>query len=455
MSDDELVLVTAVGAWIVARLLLLARARLARVIAVTQKRALASEQAGMREILIGLFALGWLALATAAAAAPGMGFGRNATGGAGYPVVEVTTLADNAQGAPVIPGSLRAALSGGNRIVRFRVSGNIRLTHRLVVRGPNVTIDGRGAPNRGVALWDNALVLPGTTSIVRFIRFRGNSRAAQHQGLEIAGGAERADRPRLVQLGDRRVHRDRRLRPHGARPPCHDPVLADRRGSRGPAVRNLRDTGRWRRERRHLLPERLRQEHQPESADHHGPPEEGYGGGAPRSSGEGRYELIDNVVYDAIYGTRLSNQSPAWTIRLDAIGNLWLAGPRAPNPKIPIMVFSYPPSQGSSRFFLENNFGPHRNIRTGQPCDYFSRESVNAPCAGWAPQHNAAQRQVSQYLLPAGGAPGNLEGILAAVGARRPCRDSADKRVIDELIAGTSSVVTLPQALPNLSLSCP
>jgi len=68
-----------------------------------------------------------------------VGFGRFTTGGAGGPVVEVTTLADSG------PGSLRAAAEAdGAAWIRFRVDGVIDLSSPIQVRSDK-TVDGRGA----------------------------------------------------------------------------------------------------------------------------------------------------------------------------------------------------------------------------------------------------------------------------------------------------------------------
>jgi pectate lyase len=86
-----------------------------------------------------------LLLATRAAAFEG--FGATTPGGDGRPLVAVTSLADSG------PGSLREALSGGERRIIFRVAGTIRLEHviRLVDAG-FVTIDGSTAPDPGITL---------------------------------------------------------------------------------------------------------------------------------------------------------------------------------------------------------------------------------------------------------------------------------------------------------------
>ena len=73
------------------------------------------------------------------------GFGRNTTGGTGQPMVHVTNLNDSG------PGSLREALSAGNRCIVFDVGGTINATTFLSVRS-NVTIDGFTAPSPGITV---------------------------------------------------------------------------------------------------------------------------------------------------------------------------------------------------------------------------------------------------------------------------------------------------------------
>jgi hypothetical protein len=99
------------------------------------------------------------------------GFGRNTTGGAGQPVYRVTNLNDSGS------GSLRDALSKGNRCIVFDVGGTISLSSDLIVRGANVTIDGLTAPSPGITLKNRTLVMQGSSGagnlVVRGIRHRG------------------------------------------------------------------------------------------------------------------------------------------------------------------------------------------------------------------------------------------------------------------------------------------
>lgn len=114
------------------------------------------------------------------------GFGASATGGRGKPVVYVTNLDDAG------PGSLREALSAGDRTILFRVSGTIRLLSRLDVKGSNVTLAGESAPGDGIALRGRELMISNVQNvIVRHLRLRpGDELGAEHDALSIRGSRD-------------------------------------------------------------------------------------------------------------------------------------------------------------------------------------------------------------------------------------------------------------------------
>lgn len=106
------------------------------------------------------------------------GFGENTTGGAGKPIVWVTNLQDyDPAVGPVIPGSLRWALGGGDRRIHFAVGGDIVLATRLNLRNQNnVTIDGSTAPPPGITLrLDQFEIRDSNNVIVRHIRIRDSA----------------------------------------------------------------------------------------------------------------------------------------------------------------------------------------------------------------------------------------------------------------------------------------
>ncbi|MDP4276695.1 MAG: Por secretion system protein, partial [Bacteroidota bacterium] len=125
------------------------------------------------------FLLTSLMVATANAAAPAFptaeGYGRNATGGRGGKVVEVTNLLDDANGTT--EGSFRWALkqySTSPLTVVFRVSGLIQLVADIrCSRTAGTTIAGQTAPGDGICIRGGKCNFGGSSNLViRHMRFR-------------------------------------------------------------------------------------------------------------------------------------------------------------------------------------------------------------------------------------------------------------------------------------------
>jgi hypothetical protein len=113
------------------------------------------------------------------------GFGAVTRGGAGSTEVRVTNLDDGG------PGSLREALSGGDRTIVFDVGGTIELSDELSLAGGNVTIDGNSAPSPGITLRGAGIDIDGVEDvIVRNIRIRDSGREGD-DGIAIENGARR------------------------------------------------------------------------------------------------------------------------------------------------------------------------------------------------------------------------------------------------------------------------
>lgn len=139
-------------------------------------------------------------LLVALAGAPGpavaqsyQGFGADTAGGAGRPTVRVTSLADSG------PGSLREAVSAGNRTVVFDVAGDIVLRSPLFVQGAFITLDGSTAPPPGITLRNYGLILrlqsvsgrPGGAHdvVVRGLRVRDAAATTSTDCIQVAWGA--------------------------------------------------------------------------------------------------------------------------------------------------------------------------------------------------------------------------------------------------------------------------
>jgi hypothetical protein len=96
------------------------------------------------------------------------GYGRFARGGRGGVVIEVTNLNDSG------PGSYRAAVgASGPRTVVFRVSGLIRLQSPCVIGNGYLTVAGQTAPGEGICLANWRAGLTSCSDVImRFIRCR-------------------------------------------------------------------------------------------------------------------------------------------------------------------------------------------------------------------------------------------------------------------------------------------
>jgi pectate lyase len=104
------------------------------------------------------------------------------------------------------PGTLREAIrshDGTPRKVVFDVGGTITISESLVVRAPNLTIDGSTAPEPGItvqqAVFTAGFIVAGTHDVVlRHIRVRG---------LYVDGGETGGQKATLIIDGDRRPDR--------------------------------------------------------------------------------------------------------------------------------------------------------------------------------------------------------------------------------------------------------
>jgi hypothetical protein len=130
-------------------------------------------------------------MSAAVLAFPGAeGGGRFTTGGRGGTIYRVTNLLDYAKGQTPIAGSLRYGLDLAKpRVIVFEVSGTIELQRRLGIVQPNVSIIGQTAPGDGITLKNYQLEIGSNINnvIIRFIRCRTGDARSDHEDDGISG----------------------------------------------------------------------------------------------------------------------------------------------------------------------------------------------------------------------------------------------------------------------------
>lgn len=93
-------------------------------------------------------------------------------------------------------GSFRDAVSSGNRIIVFDVSGMIDLKSRVSITHDNITVLGQTAPNDGICFRGNSVKINGKNIIMRYLRFRPGSKLSDgsdtitQDGFSIPVGAK-------------------------------------------------------------------------------------------------------------------------------------------------------------------------------------------------------------------------------------------------------------------------
>lgn len=97
-------------------------------------------------------------------------------------VYHVTNLNDSGE------GSFRDAVSKGNRIVVFDVSGYIDVESIVSISHDNMTILGQTAPGDGITIRGNSVKINGNNVILRYLKFRVGSKLADGSNTAVQDG---------------------------------------------------------------------------------------------------------------------------------------------------------------------------------------------------------------------------------------------------------------------------
>lgn len=136
----------------------------------TERNAVTTGSTMKRRLRVG-FAAALATVALSAQAVPvipnAVGYGISTPAGRGGAVIRVTNL--NESGA----GSIRECTdASGPRVCVFEVSGTIRLSGDLVIRNPYITIAGQTAPSPGIMFRGGGLLIKTSNVLVQHIRVR-------------------------------------------------------------------------------------------------------------------------------------------------------------------------------------------------------------------------------------------------------------------------------------------
>lgn len=382
------------------------------------------------------------------------GAGKYTTGGRGGDVYEVTTLADYAAGEKPISGSLRDAVSGSNRMIVFRVGGEIRLKEPLRIIGNNLTIAGQTAPGDGIVLTDYSIIFGNDKAIAKEEDIYAKSTTGNNIILRYL----------RVRPGDRT---DAELDAIWAR--WHHDIIIDHCSfswSNDEALAiygNINTTVQW-----CLASESL-------TMSKHVKGRHGYGaifGGkaatvhhnllathtsrAPRIDGQGRLDstatdFMNNVIYNWGFNSLYGGQG---NTRTNIIGNYYKPGPgtqdyadggvRKDGEEDPLANIGYrianpsrPGGDAKSYWFIRDN------VVEGYP--EVSRDNrkgvyIEDPVNTLYLEEPAA----TSYRPVVERAEDAYTAVMANVGATLPKRDWLDQRIVDDVRRGTGRFINTP-----------
>jgi hypothetical protein len=182
-------------------------------------------------------------------------------------------------------------------------------------------------------------------------------------------------------------------------------------------------------------------------------------------TGMTRFELIQNVVYDYVYGVQLNPGSPTWLLAVDAIGNYfkWGANPDRfrTAPKVPIELAPHGgrwEEAGRLALYLEDNFSPRRQS-TDPQCGVFYRVGSDERCThdpSTIP-HEIQAHRLTTHRFESLDQSEILPVVVTTVGANLPCSDAVDRRIVRDTVNGTGSWINDPEDVggwANLEKPC-
>ncbi len=312
------------------------------------------------------------------------------------------------------------------RIVRFRVSGTIRLRRPLTIFAGNLTIDGSDAPDAGVQIADAQVSLRGGNTIVTHMRFRNGNRKAYDDGLTLEDGSNYLIDHVSCQWGTDEcisavAYEGRSLRNFTIQYSIIAQTLPQSRNhTYGTLVAGDVSLGSW---VRNVFAHQYSRNPQLTPGSDHGSPERGVA----------IFTVEENVIHNYQIGSIVGSFSQGWHVYADFVRNVYLSGSnRIPPPVQRIGVGTVGLFLSTNRFY-SGNHQQHEFVsdRTKGGIDRVTRD------AGFLMKRPVG---VDLYLETDRDV---LQETVREAGATKPCRDSLDQSLLLQVTGQTGKRATV------------
>jgi len=369
------------------------------------------------------------------------GFGSDTIGGRGGQVTKVTNTNDSG------PGSLRYALEEVSvpRIVVFETGGLITLDSNITIKDPYVTIAGQTAPGDGIAIRSATLSVETHDVIVRNLRFRvgdlaNGSDPISRDGIQIYSPNADSEAYNVIidhcsvswgvdenistWTGTHDITIQRSISSEG----LYDSIHPDTSGveTRPHSMGALLGQDGYNLSFHHNLMAHNRDRN-------------------PKISGIINAEVVNNVIYDWIWGpTKISEHKNIVHI----LNNYYKQGSDSRNREI---HFDYLTNHPETKIYVSGNYVDPiltraNDIESGdERCSSSINDIIVHNAPGWCdpvpPDFRALTEQFLSPLKSVQTAQDAYLSVLADVGATIPVRDSVDLRIIDEVLNRTGSMI--------------
>jgi hypothetical protein len=350
------------------------------------------------------------------------GFGRDTVGGCGGTVYRVTNTNDSG------PGSLRDFLNRpGPRIIKFAVSGTIVLQSDLEVTKPFLTIDGSDAPNGGICI-SNAMLSIGTNNvIVRYIRIRPGNPNPGVDCIQIYNSSDVVIDHCSLSWGS-----DENLDLASSNVTIQWCIISENMGTGAVLIYYGN----------------------PSVTLHHNL--FAHSGGARHPEiGIGSIDFVNNVIYDwQAFGTTAIHAGCATPcgggpVHANFVGNYYKPGAESTNPPAysnEIRLIGSTEFAAQSSAYVQGNISPNRpNDTLPQLANVWQDNGGLALATGRFGYPAVTTTSATQAY----------SDVMANAGARLPCLDSVDSRILTDVQNGTGGFIDDPSQVggwPDLTL---